>query len=67
MQGKPQLVDSIMQINPTASPEWLDRFGQAALARYLDHLEHAREPRGRDSFWFRDGETTAVVARRAAG
>ena len=63
MPSKPEVIDRILRINPTASAEWLDRFEATALARYLDHLRHALEPRGRDSFWWRDAETTAVVGR----
>ena len=66
MQSKNRLIDGIMQMNPTARAEWLDHFDTAALRRYLDHLLHAVEPRGRASYWFRDGETTAVVTRRSA-
>ena len=29
----------------------------------LDHLQHALEPRGRDSVWLRDAETPAIVTR----
>ncbi len=66
MHTKAQLIDGILQLNPTARHDWLDRFDTAALHRYLNHLLHAYEPRGRDSFWIRDAETTAVVTRRPA-
>ena len=66
MQTKAQLIESILQINPSASHAWLDGFDRGALLRYLDHLQFALEPRGRDSFWIRDSETSAMVTRRPA-
>ncbi len=66
MHSKAQLIDSILQINRSAKPEWLDLFNVPALHRYLDHLQHAQEPRGRDSYWLRDAETPAVVTRKPA-
>jgi hypothetical protein len=66
MPSKAQLIASIMEINPSASQQWLDLFDVSALRRYLDHLQHALEPRGRGSIWLRDGETPAVVTRRPA-
>ena len=64
MQTKATLIDGILHLNPTARAEWLDHFDPPALERYLDHLQHAIEPRGRTSFWIRDAESTAVVTRR---
>jgi hypothetical protein len=66
MESKSQVIDSILQLNPSAKQEWLERFDVSALRRYLDHLQLALEPRGRDSVWQRDGETPAVVTRRPA-
>jgi hypothetical protein len=64
--SKSGLIDGIIRINPTARADWLERFDRKALDRYLEHLLHALEPRGRASFWVRDGETTAIVTRAAA-
>jgi hypothetical protein len=66
MPSKAQLIDGILQLNPSASKDWLDLFDVAALRRYLDHLQHALEPRGGQSVWLRDAETPAVVTRRPA-
>jgi len=66
MLSKPQIISSIQQINQSARHDWLDRFDAMALRRYLDHLQHALEPRGGESFWIRDGETHAVVTRAPA-
>jgi len=66
MQSKAQLIDSILQLNGSAKQEWLDLFDVSALQRYLDHLQHALEPRGADSFWLRDAETPAIVTRKPA-
>ena len=49
MQSKAQVIDGILQINPSARQEWLDLFEVSALRRYLDHLQFALEPRGPDT------------------
>lgn len=66
MQGKSQIIERIIRLNPTADWDWLEEFEMPALERYLDHLHHAIEPRGRESYWFRNHETSAVVSRRPA-
>jgi hypothetical protein len=43
---KTQLVDAILDVNGTATREWLERFDFAALRVYLDRLTHACAPRG---------------------
>ena len=66
MLSKAQIIDGIQHINGSARHEWLELFDTTALRRYLDHLYHALEPRGGDSFWIRDGETPAIVTRAPA-
>ena len=66
MLSKSQIITNIQQLNRSAKHDWLDRFDAMALRRYLDHLQHAQEPRGGDSIWIRDGETHAVVTRAPA-
>ncbi len=66
MPTKVHLIDHILQINPSARPQWLDLFDASALRRYLDHLHHAIEPRGGESYWIRNAETPAIVTRRPA-
>lgn len=66
MITKAMVIQHIQQINSSVSHEWLDRFDISALTRYLDHLQHAMEPRDRASVWVRNGETPAVVTGRPA-
>jgi len=48
-----RLVEELLQLNPTATVEFLSRFDDAALIQYKAHLEASREPRGRDARWAR--------------
>ncbi len=45
--GKPQIIEAIREINPTAKRPWLERFTVGDLGRYLEHLQVTLEPRGR--------------------
>jgi hypothetical protein len=58
-----QLVNRILELNPSASHSFLVEFTEEALLEYLDHLTIAHEPRGRG--WIRRGEMPAIVAREA--
>lgn len=60
-QGR--LIDSIIELNPTASPQFLRSFSASALASYLDHLALAQEPRGTKP-WVRHTGQPAIVAYR---
>ena len=62
MLSKATIIEHIQQINRSARYEWLEMFDISALRRYLDHLQHALEPRGGGSVWIRTGETPAIVA-----
>ena len=62
MLNKPTIIQHILHLNGSAKPDWLEMFDLSALARYLDHLQHALEPRGRESIWVRTGETPPVVS-----
>ena len=62
MLSKAMIIQHIQQINSSTTHDWLERFDISALRRYLDHLQHALEPRGGGSFWVRTGETPAVTA-----
>ncbi|MCP3905425.1 MAG: hypothetical protein GY715_17510 [Planctomycetes bacterium] len=64
--AKERLIGEIMELNPSAGRTWLDGFREPSLQRYLHHLKHAQEPRGRKSVWFREAETHAIVTRRKA-
>lgn len=61
----PQLVDRIIQINPTAGGSHLSGFGRAELSEYLARLVAAQAPRGRDARWIRRGDSPAASVRRA--
>jgi hypothetical protein len=60
-----QVVDRIISINPTATTGFLERFNQASLGMYLDHLLAASGPRGGKSRWMRPGDWPAITARVA--
>ena len=56
-----QVVDRIITINPTATRGFLDKFKKKSLDLYLDHLQHAEQPRGpRSKPWKRPGDTPAI-------
>ena len=55
-----QLMDRIAGLNPSASPEFLARFGLESLGNYFEHLLSAQEPRGRMARWVRRPETAAI-------
>lgn len=60
-----QVVERIITLNATATAEFLDRFGDEELMRYLEHLQAAQVPRGRGARWSRPGGTPAIVSRVA--
>ena len=41
---KRELIDEIVELNPTATPEFLADFEQSDLAEYLQHLQWVAEP-----------------------
>ncbi len=59
----PQLVDRIMELNPSASGQFLVNFRREALRDYLDHLVCTSSPRGREARWLRRGDTPGIVVR----
>ena len=58
-----RLIDSIIELNPSASPRFLRSFSAGALASYLDHLALTQEPRGNKP-WVRHTGQPAIVAYR---
>ncbi|MEX2219864.1 MAG: hypothetical protein WD749_14020 [Phycisphaerales bacterium] len=60
-----QVVDRIISINRTASVEFLEKFADRDLDRYLDHLVAASTPRGRHARWERPGDSPAIQGREA--
>ncbi len=65
--GKPQIIEAIREINPTAKRPWLEKFTVGDLDRYLDQLQLTLEPRGSRNTWIRARVTPATtVSRRPA-
>lgn len=48
-----EIVDRILEMNPSATSEFLDRFNIRLLGEYLEHLNAASTPRGRMARWIR--------------
>lgn len=59
-----QLVDRILELNPTATPKFLGEFSESSLADYLDHLCVLSEP---SRPWVRRGIVPGIVAHEARG
>lgn len=59
-----QLVERIMDLNPSATESYLGTFSDRALTSYLAHLETVGQPRG--GRWERPGDTPAIVVRETA-
>jgi len=55
-----EVIDQIVRINTSATTDFLDRFADAALQVYLDHLTCTQQPRGRRAVWVRPGDTAAA-------
>ena len=51
--NKRQLIDDIRRFNPTATPQFLAQFDEAALKNYLNHLQGAAEKHLRIGGWVR--------------
>jgi hypothetical protein len=57
-----QLMDRILELNPTATPQFLGSFSESSLAHYLEHLCVVDEP---TMPWVRRGIAPAIVRREA--
>lgn len=55
-----QLIQEILQFNPTVSPEFLDTFSERRLKSYRDHLVWSQEPRAAASPWSDPDATPAI-------
>ncbi|HYE60990.1 MAG TPA: hypothetical protein VD997_03250 [Phycisphaerales bacterium] len=58
--SRAQLVERILELNPTATTEFLSRFTEGALAHYLEHLNVLEDP---GIPWVRKGIAPAIVRR----
>ncbi len=65
--GKPQIIEAIREINPTAKRPWLEKFTEGDLDLYLDHLQLTQEPRGTRSTWIRAHATPATTGSLRPG
>lgn len=59
------LIAAIRDLRATASPEWLAGFSAPALREYLEHLQAAARPRGRQAVWVRPRLARAITATTA--
>lgn len=60
-----RLVARILEMNPTASSEFLQSFNLHDLGAYLNHLVSAHQPRGRLARWIRPDNTPGIAASEA--
>lgn len=65
MASKQSLVDAIMELNPSASAEWLAGFAEQELQQYLDHLCMMLAPVDR-ARWVRPSDQPAVYLGECA-
>jgi hypothetical protein len=56
--SKRELIDQILQHNRTAAPEFLARFAETDLKKYLDRVVEVESPR-KPSIWVRPGAGSA--------
>lgn len=59
--ARAELIEHILAISPSASPEFLARFTAQQLQAYFDHLSRTQLPRGNANPWIR-GKQPGVVA-----
>jgi hypothetical protein len=60
--NRAQLMERILELNPTATPQFLGEFSETSLAHYLEHLCVVNEPAAP---WVRRGISPAIVRREA--
>lgn len=65
MPDKNHLIASIIEINPSATIEWLSAFSESDLREYLDHLMVTMEPAAL-ARWVRNNTRAPMVTREAA-
>ena len=66
MMSRDRIIIEIMELNPSASREFLSLFDEASLSRYRDHLIHATRPRVGAAGWIRPADSRAVICRTSA-
>lgn len=65
MPDQARLMNQILELNPSASMDFLAQFSPSALSDYLEHLASAALPRGRSARRARPENTPAVTVRTA--
>jgi len=63
--NKQIIIDAIRQCNPTATYQFLGRFGTQELEDYLRRLTCLAGRRGRDTAWVRHRKTPVAIGRAA--
>lgn len=61
-----RLISRLLELNSSASAEFLSQFSTEQLSLYLEHLLSSQGPRGSESAWQRPGDTRAVLAAQSA-
>jgi hypothetical protein len=56
-----RLMSQILELNPTASSDFLSRFPVKELGAYLQHLLVANQPRGRMARWIRPDNVPGIA------
>ena len=65
-RDRDSVVRQIIELNPTASAEFLNQFTGDQLWLYLAHLVSSQAPRGREAVWQRPGDSPAFLEARSA-
>lgn len=60
-----QVLTRILEIMPSASLDYLNRFSDRALREYLDHVDTATDPKRRHVGWQRRTHAPAVAMRES--
>lgn len=58
-----QVIDEIIEINPSAKADFLDDFRDARLRLYLTRLRRTSMSRGIEAIWERPADSPAIVSR----
>jgi len=56
-----QTIERILELNPSASAQFLAQFSDERLMMYLERLGYGAAPRGREARWVHRFETGAVI------
>ncbi|MEL6795356.1 MAG: hypothetical protein AAFO89_00880 [Planctomycetota bacterium] len=65
-RDRKSVIGQIIELNPTATANFLNQFNDEQLWLYLSHLVASQAPRGREAVWQRPGDSPAVLAAQSA-